>query len=556
MRFIINYSLILLLFGFVNNSKEIDKTVETQEYDVVIYGGTPAGIAAAIQVARLKKSVALIEPTSHLGGIIVNGLGVTDIDNHGEFQNSLAVGGIALEFYRKIAEYYGRLDEFNSKLNSGIKDASIWRYEPHVAENIIMNWLKEYPIDIFFLTRLKEGNKSVKKNGAVIQEIVMENELEFSAKMFIDATLEGDLLVNSGVTTTWGRESNSLYNETKNGIRPKTVYGQFSVDVDPYNIPGNPLSGLIPTIQNDAFGTPGEGDKTIQAYCFRVCLTFDSLNLIPFPRPKEYDRNQYEIYLRYLKAGGKLSVPGDILPNKKTDYNGGHALSHNLYGMNRKYPDGSYSDRKRIFDQHKTFTQGLFYFLANDTEVAKLDSFLQNSWKKWGLCKDEFIDNNGWPYQFYIRDARRMVSDYVITEHHTKRINPTLAEDPVAIAYWPPDLHSTRRIVKDGHAYNEGFVFGGNDWRPFGISYRALIPRKEECINLLTPTCPSSSHVAYGAIRIEFTFMALGQATALAACQAINDDCAVQKVRYEKLKLLLQNVGQIIDPYLVGMPNF
>ncbi|RKD90341.1 FAD-dependent oxidoreductase [Mangrovibacterium diazotrophicum] len=524
-----------------------------QRYDVVVYGGTPAGIAAAIQVARSGRTVALLEPTAQVGGIIVNGLGSSDIDNH-DFQNSKAVGGIALEFYRRVAKYYGRLAAFDEKLKAGDRDVTLWRFEPHVAEQIIQDLLGEYDIDVFCDSQIQEDFKSVQKEGTAIRTIETTNGKLFYGKVFIDATLEGDLFYYAGITTTWGRESNQLYGETKNGIRAETTHAQFKVNVDPYVIPGDSTSGLIATIQDEPFGTPCDGDKSIQAYCFRMCLTDDADNRIPFRKPDNYDRSQYEIYLRYLKAGGKLYTPYRKLPNGKTDLGAWHDLSHNLYGMNRLYPSGDAKIREMIFDQHKTFTQGLFYFLANDPEVGILDSALQHTWSEWGLCKDEFTDNEGWPRQFYVRDARRMVSDYVITEQHTKRINPTPVSDPVAVAYWPPDLHSVRRIVKDAAAYNEGFVFGGNDWRPFGISYQALIPRKEESTNLLSPTCVSASHVAYGAIRIEFTYMALGQACGAAAVLAIDSQCNVQDVSYPELQEMLKCSGQILDAESVGMP--
>lgn len=532
------------------------KTGKSCAFDVVVYGGTPAGMAAAIQAARSGKTVALIEPSSHIGGIMVNGLGGTDIDNFSDFQNSSAVGGIALEFYRRVARYYGRSAEFESAIKSHGRLTTLVRFEPHVADAVIKEWLKEQHLIFIFLNhRLKEGSGGVVKDGALVKCIQTEDGQEFSAKVFIDATLEGDLLAFAGVSTTWGRESNSLYGEAKNGIRAQTAFAQFSVKIDPYIVPGNPSSGVIPTIQDEPFGIAGEGDKSIQAYCFRMCLTKDQTNRIPFFKPENYDRNQYEIYLRYLKAGGQLYTPNSRLPNEKTDLGAWHDLSHNLYGMNRGYPAGSYAERERIFNQHKTFTQGLFYFLANDSEVANLNPSLQDTWKQWGLCKDEFTDNGGWPRQFYVRDARRMVSDYVITEHQTKRVDPVLVDDPVAIACWPPDLHSARRIIKDGCAYNEGYVFGGNSWRPFGISYRALVPKRSECLNLLTPTCLSSSHVAYGAIRIEFTYMCLGQTCAVAAALSIDHSCPVQDVDYESLKEKLIALGQIIDVSKVGMPK-
>jgi hypothetical protein len=559
--FLFRYFFPVILFFLFFSCKGAGITNEPEEikvensFDVIIYGGTPAGFSAAIQVARLGKTVALIESTSRVGGIMTNGLGGTDIDNH-EFQNSRAVGGIALEFYRKVAQYYGRLAEFDSKLKSNVKDRSIWRFEPHVAHEIIQKWINEYPICVFLNARLKEGKDAVKMNGASIVQIVTEDGRSFSAKVFIDATLEGDLLANAGISTTWGRESNTLYGETKNGIRAETTHAQFQVKIDPYIIPRDISSGVIPTIQDEPFGMPGEGDKSIQAYCFRMCLTKDENNRTAFEKPENFDRSQYEIYLRYLKAGGKLYTPSASIPNGKTDLGAWHDLSHNLYGMNHQYPTGNHATRELIFNQHKTFSQGLFYFLANDTEVGQLDQTLQNTWKEWGLCKDEFIDNGGWPNQFYVRDARRMVSDYVITEQHTNRINPNPVEDPVAVAYWPPDLHSARRIVKDGFAYNEGFVFGGKDWRPFGISYRALVPKAGECTNLLTPTCLSASHVAYGAIRIEFTYIALGQACGLASVMAVENNSTVQQISYNFLKEKLVDNGQIIDALTVGMPSF
>jgi hypothetical protein len=258
-------------------------------------------------------------------------------------------------------------------------------------------------------------------------------------------------------------------------------------------------------------------------------------------------RSNYEIYVRYLQAGGFLLWPWASVPNNKSDLGAWHDLSHNLYGMNVDYPGGNYATRKRVYDEHRYFTEGLFYFLANDTAVARLAPDLQKEWASWGLAKDEFTDNGNWPHEFYVRDARRMVSDYVITEHHILKPNPVAVEDPVGVAFWPPDVHSTRRIVKDGYAYNEGFVFepAGN-WRPLPVSYRALVPRSKECTNLLTPTCPSSSHIAYGAIRLEWTFMVLGQSTATAAVMAIDGKVDVQQVDYTELKKALLQQNQIL----------
>ncbi|RRA98869.1 FAD-dependent oxidoreductase [Larkinella rosea] len=515
-----------------------------KSYDVVVYGATPAGITAAIQVAKMGKTVALLEPSKHLGGIMTSGLGGTDVDNHQEYQNSPGVGGLALEFYRRIAAAYGTTAEFEAMLKNRTKKTMLWRFEPHVGEEVVKKWVSEHAIAVFYDSRLSERKNAVSKTGAQIQQIQLENGHIYRARVFIDATLEGDLLHAAGVKTAIGREANAVYNETKNGIRAVTEHAQFLVKVDPYKTPGDPQSGVLPTVQDEPLGTPGAGDNRLQAYCFRMCLTKNPENRIPFRQPAGYDRSQYELYLRYEKAGGKLYAPKADIPNGKTDLGAWHDLSHNLYGLNVAYPGGDYQTRQRVFNQHKTFTQGLFYFLANDPEVSERTRKL---WSEWGLCKDEFTDNDGWPREFYVRDARRMVSDYVITEHHVRRNNPTPVADPVAVAFWPPDLHSVRRIVKDGFASNEGSVFGEIDWRPFGISYRALVPKTAECTNLLTASCPSSSHLAYGAIRIEFTFMAMGQACGTAAVLAINAKQTVQKVPYKALQERLLADHQLID---------
>lgn len=524
-----------------------------KNYDVFVYGGTAAGLTAAIQTAKMGLSVALIEQGSHIGGMSVEGLGGTDIDNHKEFQNSSAVGGMALEFYRRISDAYNRRDAFDSMIRYKIKNPSLWRFESSIAEKVIQKWLSEYKIDIYYKTRLREEKPNVIKKGASITKVFMEENKIFSSKIFIDATIEGDLLNAAGITTTAGREPNALYNETLNGIRAETNHAQFAVKVDAYQIPGNSSSGVIATIQDEPLGQPGEGDKNVQAYCFRMCLTKDKNNQMPFTSPINYNRDDYEIYLRYEKAGGKLYTPGVNLPNGKTDLGAWHDLSHNLHEMNREYPEGNYATRKKVLDHHRHFTQGLFYFLSNDTANSKA---IRDEWARWGLCKDEFTDNEGWPRMFYVRDERRMVSDFVITQHHGSRDNPTPVKDPVAVAFWPMDVHSVRRIVKDGYAYNEGFIFGGNYWRPFGVSYRAMVPPKKECVNLLTPTCLSSSHIAYGAIRLEYNYMLQGQACGIAAKLAIKKNKNVQAVSYKKLKKLLLKEGAILNASDVGGQNF
>lgn len=533
--------LVYFLVGFACMNAIIgqENEVEPIDVDVCVYGGTAAGVIAAIQSAKLGHNVVIIEPGRHIGGIAVDGLGGTDVNNHRDFKNSSAIGGMALDFYKKIAVHYNRKDWLSNNENS-----STWRFESKVADSIYDAWVSEYDIPVYYESEIIFKPRAVVKIGNRINEIRMSNGLIVKAKFFIDASIEGDLMHYAGVSTIVGREGNNVYDETKNGIRRDSPHQQFTVNLDPYVIPGNPQSGLIPTILNEDLGTPGEGDNRIQAYCFRVCMTQNQKNKVDFVKPSGYDPNAYEIYLRYIKAGQELHMPQANLPNDKTDWNGGRALSHNLNGMNHDYPSGDKDTRLRILREHEIFTKGLLYFLSNDERVP---SEIREQWKTWGLCKDEFIDNNNWPRNFYVRDARRMVSDYVITEHHTSKTNQTFVEDPVGIAYWPPDVHATRRIVRNGYAYNEGFVFGGDDWLPFGISYRSLVPKKSEAINLITPTCPSSSHIGYGAIRLEWTFMILGQSSALAVDIALRHNSTIQEVPYAELKKTLLDNHQIIN---------
>ena len=503
------------------------------EVDVVVYGGTAAGVTAAIQAKAMGRTVVLAAPERHIGGMSVEGLGSSDINNHW-FRNSVAVGGLAREFYRRVGAKYNSAEP-------------VYKFESSVAEAVFDEMLRDRDVRVVRGVRLREPLRSsvIWENGSKrLRALRMEDGSEITGKYFIDATIEGDLIAAAGVETTIGREANAKYGETKNGIRDVNEYRQFPFKLDPYREPGNPGSGLVPTIHDEPLGEPGAGDHRLQGYCFRLCLTKRPDNQIPIERPSSYDRAQYEIYLRYAKQGGNLFSPVANLPNGKTDLGSWHDLSANLYGMNYGYPGGSYAERKKIYDHHRDFTHGLMYFLANDQEMPE---GTRARWRGWGLCKDEFTDNGGWPRSLYVRDARRMVSDVVITEHHTRRVNPAPVEDPVAVSYWPPDTHHVRRIVRDGAAYNEGFVFGGEDWGPFGISYRALIPRVAEVENLITPTVLSSSHVAYGAIRLEWTFMALGQAAGAAAGLAGEGQIPFTRVPYGRLRDILVRAGQVVD---------
>ncbi len=518
---------------------------ETHQADICIYGGTSAGVIAAVQAAKMGKSVVLVEAGQHVGGMSVEGLGATDIDNHPGFQNSPAVGGLALEFYRRVSAHYGRQTEFDEMLRTRAKQRDLWRFEPHVAEAVFESLLKETSVRVLRGHRLAEKD-GVRKNGATLMALRCENGAEIAAKMFIDATYEGDLLAAAGISFAVGREGNAKYGETKNGIRTDTTHNQFKQRVDPYQTPGDPASGLIFGVQDVPLGEHGAPDDGIQGYSFRLCLTKDPSNRLPITQPANYDPSRYELQRRYLAAAGVIPPPRAALPGGKTDVGAWHHLAGNFTGWNHHYPTANHAERERLLRASRDHIQGVYWFMAHDPAVPEA---LRSQWAEWGLCKDEFTDNGGWPRTFYVRNGRRMVSDFVLTEAHVRKADPQPVEDPVGLIWWPPDLHHARRLVKDGAAWNEGAVFDGSkdaDWIPCGIPYRALIPRASEAANLFTPTCPSSSYVAYGAYRIEFTFMAAAQAAATAASLAIGGNLTVQDVPYPKLRDLLLQDKQVI----------
>lgn len=516
------------------------------EADICIYGGTSAGVIAAVQASKDGRSVVLVEAGQHLGGMSVEGLGGTDIDNHKEFQNSPAVGGLTLEFYRRVSVRYHREAKFDEMVRQRLKNAALWRFEPHIAESVFDDWVREAHVIVLRGHRLKEQG-GVSKDGTRITALHFENGAEVHAKIFIDATYEGDLLAFSGVSTVVGREGNAKHGETKNGIRTDTKHGQLDRRIDPYKTPGDPASGVIFGVQDAPPGQHGDADESIQGYAFRLCLTKDAANRIPMDRPADYDPAHYELQRRYIAAGGVISPPSANLPNGKTDPGSWHSLAGNFTGWNHRYPIASYAERERMIRTSRDYIQGVYWFMGNDPGVPEAQ---RSNWSAWGRCKDEFTDNEGWPHIFYIRNGRRMVSDFVLAEAHLRKASPEPVEDSVGLIWWPPDLHHARRLIKDGQVWNEGAVFDASkdaDWIPCGIPYRSLVPRASECTNLLTPTCPSSSYVAYGAYRIEFTFMISAQSVASAAAMALEQPMDVQQVRYAELKDRLVKSGQILS---------
>jgi hypothetical protein len=511
-------------------------------------------VAAGVQAARMGKSAVIAEFGNHVGGMTSGGLGATDIGN------KAAIGGIAREFYHRVALRYARDEawQFETRddyfkqhaTRNGIgdlsaPDATMWTFEPHVAEDLLFQMLNEAKVPVY----LQQHLAAVEKKGKQIKELRMENGKIFRAKMFIDCSYEGDLMVRAGVSYTVGREANSQYNESLNGVRPGTPKHQFRVPVDPYQKPGDPSSGLLPFIQPVGLGTAGEKDSSVQAYNFRLCYTRTAANRLPNLPPPNYNPAQFELLARYLEAlvaAGKKPVLVELwnplwMPNGKTDINNNGGFSTDYIGMNYEYPEGSYAKRAEIWKAHENYSKGFVYFLATSPRVPEN---IRQEMQTWGPAKDEFMDTDHWPHQMYVREARRMVSDYVMTEANCRgQIN---AEDPAGLAAYTMDSHNCRRIVKDGNAENEGDVQVGG-FPPYPISYRTIVPKASECENLAVPVCLSATHISYGSIRMEPVFMILGQSAATASVLAMDGKCSLQKLEYARLGQRLEQDGQVLS---------
>jgi hypothetical protein len=546
-------ALLLVILGCPPATRAADAP-GPDRYDVVVYGGTSGGIAAALQTARMGRRAVLVEPGRHLGGLTSGGLGATDIGNKG------AIGGISREFYERIARRY--LDDaawrqetrsrYLSTRNAGQNRAADpiseatgipaqWTFEPHVAEQVFTELLAGSGVDVVLGERL-DLRAGVRKQGSRIDAIAMESGHVFAGRIFIDATYEGDLLARAGVRFHVGREANAVHGETLNGVQTRQArLHQFTKQVDPYVVPGDPGSGLLPGLHAGPPGEEGSGDRRVQAYNFRLCLTDAVENQRPIEAPPGYDARRYELLRRYIDAGVfdalKLNTP---MPNRKTDINNHGAFSSDHIGANYDYPEGDHATRERIFRDHLDYLKGMWWFLQND---PRLPPAVRQESRRWALCRDEFPDTGGWPHQLYVREARRMVSDLVMTEHHCR--GRETVPDSVGLGAYGMDSHNVQRYVKDGAATNEGDVEVGVP-RPYPISYRALVPRAEECENLLVPVCLSASHIAYGSIRMEPVFMVLGQSAATAAVLALADGVPVQKVDYPRLRARLLADRQIL----------
>jgi FAD-dependent oxidoreductase family protein len=496
-------------------------TTSNAQYDVCIYGGTSAGVIAAYTAAKLHKKVILIEPGKHLGGLTSGGLGYTDIGN------KYVVTGLARDFYRRMGKHYGKFET--------------WIFEPHVAEEIFNDYIKEANLPVLYQYRIISA---IKQNGA-IQSITIENaetpssstNKMITAKMFLDCSYEGDLMAKAKVSYTIGREDNSVYNETWNGYQLQDHH-QFPDGIDPYKIPGDSASGLLWGISNNKPLPTGTGNKMVQAYNFRLCLTDSPQNKIDITKPDDYDASRYELLLRVLQKQPAKDLDGfmkvDHMPNHKTDINNNGAFSTDMIGMNYDYPDADYAMRQKIIKAHENYTKGFLYFIGHD---ERMPQYLRTLMLQWGYPKDEYTDNNHFTPQLYIRESRRMIGAYVMTQANCE--SHATVTDGVGMAAYTMDSHNCERLVVNGMVKNEGNVEKGG-FGPYPVSYRALIPKADECNNLYVPVCLSASHIAYGSIRMEPVFMVLAQSCAAAACMAIDAHQTVQQVNVQQLQQLLK----------------
>ena len=512
------------------------------ECDVAIYGGTPAGVTAAIQAARMGKQAVLLSFDRHVGGMTSGGLTATDVGRKG------SIGGLAREFYTRIRRLRG--------------------FRPSEAESLFLKMLREAGVTVL----LRRGLDSVAMKDGRVVSVTLETGQTVRAAMFVDATYEGDLLAGANVSYRVGREPAGAYGESLAGqwqkLSWKNTYQFCRLPVSPYVTPGDPESGLLPEISSQAPGKPGQGDFRVQAYNFRMHLT-DKAGKIPFPKPRGYDPGRYALLARFLNIDPRVRWTLNYTTRPMTDgpvqmrngdSNNAGSFSSDYVGGNHRWPDGThkptsfskappprrglpmpfrklYELRERIFQDHVNYQQGLMYFLANDPRVPKA---LRDRVNRFGLDPREFRDTGFWPHQLYVREGRRMVSAYVMTQANCE--SKTTVNDSVGLASYPMDSHFCQRVVvKEGGkttVRNEG-GFGHGCRGPYPVSYRSIVPKRAECANLLVPVCLSASHVAYGSIRMEPVFMILGQSAGTAACIAIDGKVSVQDVAYGKLKTRL-----------------
>jgi len=519
--------------------------------DVIVYGGTSAAVTSAVQLTKMGKSVVIVSPDLHLGGLTSSGLGYTDTGN------KEVIGGLSREFYQRIYSYYQstdtwkwqKMEEYGNKgQGTPAMDGdqrTMWIFEPHIAEMVFEDFVKDYQIEVFRDEWLDRENGVLMKDGKIASITTLSGQT-YRGSVFIDATYEGDLMATAGVNYHVGRESNKVYNETWNGIQVGVLHHGHhfgEMNISPYVIPGDPSSGVLAGISTDDPGIKGEGDQKVQAYCFRTCLTRVAENQVPFVRPENYDSSQYELLVRVLDAGWDgLFNKFDAIPNQKTDVNNHGPFSFDNIGMNYDYPEASYERRREIIREHEDYQKGLLWFVASDPRIPKE---IQEEMREWGLARDEFPDNGHWPHQIYVREARRMIGDFVMTENEIQGNSPVSRS--IGMGSYTMDSHNIQRyITPEGYVQNEGDI-GVHPHNPYKIDLGTILPKKAECSNLLVPVAVSSSHIAFGSIRMEPVFMILGQSAATVAAMAIEGNKAVQEIPYAQIRNVLINDGQVLE---------
>lgn len=523
---------------------------ETLKADVIIYGGTSAAVTTAVQVTRMGQSVIIVSPDKHLGGMSSSGLGFTDTGN------KAVIGGLAREFYQLLYQHYmvpeswkwqkqseyGNRGQGNPAIDG--ENRTMWIFEPHVAEATFEKMISDNNIPVYREEFLDRENGVVLKSGSIVSFKTLSGKT-FKGKVFVDVTYEGDLMAASGVSYTVGREANNVYNEEWNGVQKAARHHghYFKADISPYLIPGDSTSGLLPRISPEYPGEDGTGDDKIQAYCFRLCLTKVPENRVPFTKPEGYDTLQYELLARLSEAAwDEFFNKYDPIPNAKTDVNNHGPVSFDNIGMNWDYPEASYERRKEIIKEHELYQRGILYYMANHPRVPEKVRMAMN---EWGFAKDEFADNNYWPYNIYVREARRMIGEYVMTENDV--LNKREVPHSIGMGSYTMDSHNVQRYVTlEGFVQNEGDI-GVHAEKPYRIDLGSIMPKSDECSNLLVPVCVSSSHIAFGSIRMEPVFMILGQSAGTLASMAISENKKLHEIPYEQLKSKLVEDGQILE---------
>ncbi|MEX0652676.1 MAG: FAD-dependent oxidoreductase [Phycisphaeraceae bacterium] len=505
----------------------IQSDPRTLEAEVCVYGGTSAGVVAAVAAARRGRTVILLQPGLHLGGMTSGGLGWTD------YGQKHVIGGMSRQFYRDLGKFTNTDEQ--------------WHFEPHAAEQTYRAMLDDVDLKVFKAQYLDK----VQMDGKRIASVTCLGGLTVKAHAFVDVTYEGDLMARAGVSYTVGRESNDTYGEKLNGVQVRHHH-QFSHPVDPYVEAGNPQSGTLPYVNPDDAAPQGSGDHRIQAYCFRVCMTDKPDLRVPWAKPADFDPRLYVLATRWfnsdkdeynevLRADGSMAKFDRLGVKHKTDTNNHGPISSDFIGANYAWPEADYITREKIFQQHVSYQQGYYWHMANDPAIP--DRY-REAYSQWGLARDEFEDTGHWPHQLYVREARRMVADHVLTEADCR--HERTCDDPVGMGSYNMDSHNCQRIVRDGRVLNEGDVQVAPAG-PYGISYKCIVPKRGECENLAVPVCCSTSHICYGSVRMEPVFMILGESAALAIDLALRDGAALQDVPYDALRPELDQAGQVVE---------